>query len=385
MKIYVMTHKPFIPPKDKIYVPLHAGRAISDELGYLGDNTGENISELNPYFGELTGLYWIWQNDLDSDYIGICHYRRYYLNNEDDIMNEAEFRDILDRYDCMSSDLLVSKKNNYEGYISSHNEKDLRILKDSLIRLYPEYESSYDSYMQDYSSCYSNLCVMPKDMYRQYCSWLFKILFHASETIDVSDYDLYHKRVYGFLSEMLLDIYIRHNKLNVCRNPVGTFGDKAETNELISAVGVLVGEGKFREARDLCEGIISIRPDIILPMSDSKRRVPIVEHIVCILDLENKAGYTGMVKASKDIGRLIEYYRNTHRILSGEISRDNIDYLLDRGFSPYMAMVMIENDIAAGIDEMPIDRDRAMENLRKIFDREGYALFEKLVKNLSHI
>ncbi len=382
MKIYVMTHKPFVTPKEEIYIPLHVGREISKDLGYPGDNTGENISELNPYFGELTGFYWIWQNDKDSDYIGICHYRRFYLNDEGNIMDEAAFRNILGRYDCITSDLLVSKKNNYEGYISSHNEKDLHILKNSLIQLYPKYESSYDDYMADYSSCYSNLCVMPRDMYQDYCNWLFSILFHASETIDVSDYDLYHKRIYGFLSEMLLDIYIRHNRYNVYRNPVGTFGDKAETNELISAVGILVGEGKYKEARGLCEDIINIRPDIMLPMSDSKRRVPIVQHITCILDLENQAGYEGMISVSNDMGKLIEYYRCVHRILSSEISEENIDYLLNSKFSPYMAMVMIVNDIARGIDENPIDRDRAVENLKRVFYNDEYALFEKLINSL---
>ena len=51
VKIYVMTHKLFQKPQDEIYIPLHVGRAASQDLSYLGDDTGDNISALNCYYG----------------------------------------------------------------------------------------------------------------------------------------------------------------------------------------------------------------------------------------------------------------------------------------------------------------------------------------------
>ena len=86
IKIYTMTHKPFKKPDDPVYIPLHVGREISQDLGYMGDNTGEHISDLNPYYGELTGLYWIWKNETEADIIGICHYRRYFINEDGSFM-----------------------------------------------------------------------------------------------------------------------------------------------------------------------------------------------------------------------------------------------------------------------------------------------------------
>lgn len=84
VKIVVATHKKYKMPSDAMYIPLHVGaegKKDSDgnelDLGYIKDNTGENISILNPSFCELTGLYWAWKN-LDSDYIGLVHYRRYF-------------------------------------------------------------------------------------------------------------------------------------------------------------------------------------------------------------------------------------------------------------------------------------------------------------------
>ena len=60
IRIYTLTHKNFEIPKDPMYVPLQVGRATKDDLGYLCDNTGDNISEKNCYYSELTGIYWIW-------------------------------------------------------------------------------------------------------------------------------------------------------------------------------------------------------------------------------------------------------------------------------------------------------------------------------------
>ena len=79
-KIFVCTHKPFDPPKDSMYIPLHVGHKGKKDLGYIGDDTGIEISEKNPYYSELTGLYWAAHNCCDADIKGICHYRRYLIN-----------------------------------------------------------------------------------------------------------------------------------------------------------------------------------------------------------------------------------------------------------------------------------------------------------------
>ena len=49
-----------------MYLPVQMGHAIHPGIGYIGDDTGENISERNGNFCELTGLYWAAKN-LDSD------------------------------------------------------------------------------------------------------------------------------------------------------------------------------------------------------------------------------------------------------------------------------------------------------------------------------
>ena len=77
IKILVAAHKPYWMPKDDCYLPLHVGKAGKQDFGLIGDNTGDNISAKNANFCELTGIYWAWKN-LKTDYIGLCHYRRYF-------------------------------------------------------------------------------------------------------------------------------------------------------------------------------------------------------------------------------------------------------------------------------------------------------------------
>lgn len=79
-KIIVAAHKPYTMPDDEMYLPVHVGAAGKESIGYQRDDEGENISSLNPYFCELTGLYWAWKN-LNEDYIGLVHYRRHFAMN----------------------------------------------------------------------------------------------------------------------------------------------------------------------------------------------------------------------------------------------------------------------------------------------------------------
>ena len=81
IKIYVAAHKEANFPKDKIYVPIQVGAEGKKDLGYVRDNTGDNIAKKNANYCELTALYWIWKNICNVTNVGICHYRRYFAKN----------------------------------------------------------------------------------------------------------------------------------------------------------------------------------------------------------------------------------------------------------------------------------------------------------------
>ena len=89
--IIVATNKPYWVPDDPMYLPVQMGHAIHPACGYIGDDTGENISERNANFCELTGLYWAAHN-IDADYIGIVHYRRYFASRKKSIFDAKKRR-----------------------------------------------------------------------------------------------------------------------------------------------------------------------------------------------------------------------------------------------------------------------------------------------------
>ena len=72
-------HKQAYVPNSDIILPMQVGASVAKvQLNMVKDNVGENISELNPYYCELTALYSLWRNYSDVEYYGLCHYRRFF-------------------------------------------------------------------------------------------------------------------------------------------------------------------------------------------------------------------------------------------------------------------------------------------------------------------
>lgn len=225
IKILVATHKEYWMPKDDVYIPLHEGKKGKKDLGYVGDDTGNNISEKNANYCELTGLYWAWKN-LSCSYIGICHYRRYFgrknrANNINNILSKNEFEDILKNNDT----ILPYKSHFYfqsveEKYAESHYLKDLNTTRTIIGDIYPQYLSSFEKVMKSHKAYLCNMLVTKKEFFDEYCEWLFNILFELECVIDISQYSDYNKRVFGFISERLLNVWIEYNSLNVKELPI---------------------------------------------------------------------------------------------------------------------------------------------------------------------
>lgn len=227
IKILVATHKEYKIPEDDIYCPILVGANHNSMVdGFIPDNTGDNISSLNPFFCELTAIYWAWKN-LDADYVGLVHYRRYFkgkYKSEDKfkcVLSSDEIKKLLKQ-----TEIIVPKKQRYyietiyKHYSHTHYKKDLRLVREILLGKYPEYISSWDKHMRSTSAHMFNMFVMKRELYDDYCSFIFPILFELQEKVDISNYDAFQARLFGRISELLLDVWIYKNQFDYYEVPV---------------------------------------------------------------------------------------------------------------------------------------------------------------------
>lgn len=344
--IFTMTHKKFNQPADDIYIPLHVGRAASGDLGYMGDDTGVSISQKNCFYGELTGLYWLWKNYQTDGNIGICHYRRFFIDNSRMLLKEEDYNRILEEYDVITSEAMYVETDTYqEFYGEAHNVKDILLEGEVIRELYPADYPAFEQVMQGKKHYFGNLMVTSKKLFDEYCAWLFSIFDVLEPRIDVSTYDEYHRRVFGFLSEQLLLVWITARGLRVYECEVGLTGEKAETTEFKMAIGKLLKQGMVSEARGLFYGIMKVRPDIRLEHSDLKGEIPLIEHLLYIGEMEKNNGVKGLLAYRDNLPELITHYLQVKQILEKVPSWEqaDIDYLKNTNVTRYAVAVIVKN------------------------------------------
>lgn len=227
--VYVVTHKDF--DQDSLpdgYVPILAGADSNYADIRVKDNTGNNISGKNSSYCELTAQYWVWKNSIEqSEDIGFVHYRRFFYRSTftDEIVPSRQLGVDLEQYDVILPEPTYFTKTVREQYVSLHHKEDLEVIYAVLHSMYPEYEDAFNAVMDGYGlSCY-NMFVMSSTKFDQYMAWLFSILLEAENQIDISNYDSYNQRIYGFLGERLLNIWVKHNNLRIKYYPVFKNGD----------------------------------------------------------------------------------------------------------------------------------------------------------------
>ena len=224
IKVIVAAHKKYLMPEDDMYLPVQVGAEGKEIIeGYTPDNTGDNISLKNPYFCELTGLYWAWKN-LDADYIGLSHYRRHFsLSRHLPKTEEKRIEEVLkyEEADKMleKTDIILPKlrkyyiDNLYSHYKHTMYVEPLDETRKIIEEKYPKYLVEFDKLHKRSSAHMFNMFIMKKEILNDYCEWLFDILFELEKRTDFSQYDSFHSRFLGRISELLLDVWINTNGL----------------------------------------------------------------------------------------------------------------------------------------------------------------------------
>ena len=244
--VYVVTHKDCFVSDCSILKPIQVGCKISNLHipNMLHDDSGDNISEKNRMYCELTAQYWVWKNDVDSDYVGFFHYRRYLNFSGKDLapdcwgnviyndrldekilaelgIESQKMQETISRYDAIvpAPRTIPDGKNIYDEYANAKGQhrEDLDCALAVLSEKYPGYSSDAKEYMASNKPYEVNMFIMKNELFKSYAEWLFDILFEVEKRSDFSTYNQYELRVMGFLSERLFGIWFTHNckKLNL--------------------------------------------------------------------------------------------------------------------------------------------------------------------------
>lgn len=229
IRIFMCCHKgcSTLPP---LCTPVQCGSALNPPAdGELSDNTGDNISEKNREYCELTAHYYAWKN-VSADFYGFCHYRRFFALggtkrpyaamgrlSERDYARlfgiEEQWRGLIEAHSLVvprSEDMGLSVR---EHYCTSafHYEEDLAIFLEGIERRAPKLMPTAEEYLAQSRQYFCNMFIMDRVHFMEYCEMLFAVLEYFDERKNLHG-DFQSDRADGYLGELFTGIYI-----NYCR------------------------------------------------------------------------------------------------------------------------------------------------------------------------
>jgi hypothetical protein len=248
--IYVAFHREGkVVSEDNLYKAIQVGKKSSRlDLEMINDADGENISDKNNIYSELTGWYWIWKN-AKHDFVGTSHYRRYFTIDQPSIvrkiaklililtgqrmkrhgllqvrsnhrwknriLSKEQVKALMQEYDAL---LPVKKKfpySVYEQYKRRHKEEDIKLTRKIIEEKHPDFLVEFDNTFNSKEIYPFNMFVLPWKLFDEYMNWLFSILFELEKRSKIDFNDHYQKRVCAFMAERLQTVWLNHHKIKV--------------------------------------------------------------------------------------------------------------------------------------------------------------------------
>ena len=218
VKMFVVTHKKADIASLPGYIPILVGADLHPEIDNydVKDNSGVNISSKNPNYCELTGIYWIWKNET-SEIVGISHYRRFFTKNRlssksQYFFSTKDIEKILQKKRIIVPEPRHSSTSILQAINRAPNMNDVKEMYEAIRIIEPSYVDDYIWYLNQNKAHLYNMAIMKWTDYCNYCNWLFQILGYIEEHHDMdAETDTYRKRLFGFLSERLITVWIHHN------------------------------------------------------------------------------------------------------------------------------------------------------------------------------
>ena len=234
-------------------VPLGVGKKQFPKH-WLTENTASNISDLNKYYGEHSGVYWVWKNCMNEfnsdDWIGFCHYRKFWLNNiyekkqkksVDSLFNNLLKSDnpiFLDNDVILIQPIIYKNKNLFQDFYSVHQTN---ILKESVSFLKNDLKKNFLNHLNSNTLYPLNMFIVKKKYFTEYCEnifpWLERCMIRSRELNLLKDYNI---RMPSFLAERFVSFWFSSFKkkdfLSYAR--IGNFFLSDYTNYLLNPLKI---------------------------------------------------------------------------------------------------------------------------------------------------
>jgi hypothetical protein len=234
LNIWVISHKDIddLFKYEDFHKHIHVGTAINPETKHeYKDNIGDNISDKNPFFCELTGIYWVWKNMKKTNYIGFEHYRRHFNLTYDNI------NDIFKTHDIILPKATYFKHTIYLHYQHAFSKHDIEEVEKIVKYYYPEYTETWNDFMFEQNKQYSrNMFITKYEIFDKMYTFIFNVLNefikreklytpkdfenhvlrYSQHIVDIdhknfTNWVTYQMRLLGFLAEELTSLWIKHN------------------------------------------------------------------------------------------------------------------------------------------------------------------------------
>lgn len=270
--IYICTHKTYTFPFNPIYKVICGpnDKIEGTNLNIIRETTEkDNLLPLQPFYGEMTRIYYVWKNIKIKKYIAFCHYKRVITLN--DIRTEAE--------DLFNGNKIAVSYRSFpievgEYYKLYHNVNDLNLITKIIEKKFSEYSKTWNNLLKSKSMAICNIFAMSKEDFYKYCEFIFGIMFEFTKIRgfnnmdDVDKYvenhkdeyiitnnklrinDLsYQRRFGGFLCERLTGLFVMHNYISL--NSIATYDPGIIHYTPISNIQQTAGKDKRKMINDL--------------------------------------------------------------------------------------------------------------------------------------
>lgn len=188
---------------------------------WLSEKDGKNIIQLNKHYGEHSCIYWVWKNYLnefqDDDWIGFCHYRKFWLNDLHLLKQKYSFDNLYNNFlkddnsifkkndVILVQPIIYSNKNLFQDFQDVHKTD---ILKSSLSYLNNSLKSDFESHLNSNILYPLNMFIVKKNIFIKYCEnvfpWLEKCMNYCDKNNLLIDYNI---RLPSFLSERFVSFW----------------------------------------------------------------------------------------------------------------------------------------------------------------------------------